>query len=77
MQDSMYAVVRMATKGFPLGADKCAFLSHEPVVLGLEIDGPQRKFRVGSKALKQLLGIGLPHMHKELLGLMKKMNFCW
>ena len=40
MRDSMHAVVRMAAKGFPLGADKCAFLCHEPVVLGLELDGP-------------------------------------
>ena len=71
----MYAAVRMATKGFPLGTDKCAFLSHKPVVLGLEIDGPQSKFHMGSKALKQLLGAGLPRMHKELQGLLGKMNF--
>ena len=72
----MYAIVRMVTKGFPLGANKCAFLSREPVVLGLEIDGPQSEFRMGSKALKQLLGAGVPRMHKELQGLLGKMNFC-
>ena len=71
----MFAIVRMAAKGFPLGADKCTFLSHEPVVLGLEIDGPQSKFHVGSKALKQLLGAGLPRLHKELQGLLGRMNF--
>ena len=56
----MYAVVRITVKGFLLGADKSVFLSHEPVVLGLEVNGPQSEFRVGSKALKQLLGAGLP-----------------
>ena len=76
MQDSMYAVVRMATKGFPLGADKCAFLSHKPVVLDLEIDGPQSKSFMGSKSLKQLLDAGLPRTHKKLQGLLGKMNFC-
>ena len=61
-------------KGFLLGANKCAFLSHEPVLLGLEIDRPQSEFCVGSKALNQLLGADLPRMHKELHGLLGKMN---
>ena len=66
MRDSLYAVARMAAKGLPLGADKCCFLCREPVVLGFKVDGPQGEYRIGPKALKQLLGSGLPRSVKEL-----------
>ena len=76
MRDSMYLIVSMAVKGFPLGTDNFAFLSHKPVVLGLEIDRPQSEFRMGSKSLKQLLVASLPRTHKKLQGLLGKINFC-
>ena len=66
MRDSLYAVACMAAKGLPLGAEKCHYLTREPVVLGFEVDGPRGEYRVGPKAPKQLLGAGLPRSLKEL-----------
>ena len=66
MRDSLCAVPRMAAKGLPLGSDKCHFLTNEPVVLVYKVDGPRGEYRVGPKALKQLLGASLLRSLKEL-----------
>ena len=76
MRDSLYAVARLGAKGLPLGADKCFFLSDRQVILGIEVDGPRGDYRIGPKALRQLLGAGLPRSTKELQGLLGKFNFC-
>lgn len=52
MLDSLRAVARLGAKGLPLGADKCFFLSHRQVILGIEVDGPRGEYRIGPKALR-------------------------
>ena len=59
-RDSMYAMARLAAKGLPLAADKCHFIDDTQLVLGLEVLGATGEYRVGNKALKVLLGGGLP-----------------
>ena len=75
-RDSLYAVARMAAKGLPLSAAKCHFVGEEQAILGVEILGPTREFRIGNKALKLLLGCTLPRSHRELQALLGKFNFC-
>ena len=66
MGDSLCAVSHMVAKHLPLGSDKCHFLINIPFVLGYEVDGPREEYRVGQKALKQLLGASLLLSLKEL-----------
>ena len=59
-RDSIYAVARLATKGLPLAADKRYFIDDSQPLLGLEVLGATGEYLVGNKALKVLLGGGLP-----------------
>ena len=76
MKDSIQAVTRFGAKGLPLGADKCFFLCEELTILGFKVQVSTAKYRIGSKALKLLLGVQLPCTIKELQGLLGKFKFC-
>ena len=76
MKDSIWAVTRLGAEGLPLGTDTCFFLGEELTILGFEVQAPTDKYRIGSKALKLLLGAQLPCTIKELQGLLSKFKFC-
>ncbi|MEM7236635.1 MAG: hypothetical protein AAF501_02245, partial [Pseudomonadota bacterium] len=71
--ETLEALRRLTSAGFPINIAKCQFLVARVVILGLYLAGD--RLQLGPKAFRKLFAAELPRSVRWLQGLLGKLNF--